>query len=70
MFRIIYCIVMYSAKWTEARTDNKDTKHRYKEALSRTHENMTLNAFLMQFCSAGGLHNASWIGYNCIKIPV
>ena len=31
---------------------------------------MTLNAFQMQFHSTGGLRDASWIGYNCIKICV
>ena len=54
----------------EAQTDNKDKKRRYKEALFWTWEITTLNAFPMQFHSAGGLCDASWIGYNCIKISV
>ena len=30
----VYCIGIYSTKWMEAQTNNKDTKHRYKEAPS------------------------------------
>ena len=55
----------------EAGTDNKVTKQSIDtKRLCLELEIMTLNAFLMQFRSAGGLCDASWIGYNCIKISV
>ena len=65
-FKIVYCIGLYSAKWQRhkliTKTQSIDTKRLCLEL-----ENMTLNAFLMQFCRTGGLNCVSWIGYNCIK---
>ena len=68
-FKIIYCIALYSTKWQR---HELITRHK-AEILRGSVLNLkivTLNAFPMQFHSAGGLCDASWIGYNCIKISV